>query len=130
MKIDEIMELDYRDESQKVKLMKCIRSFKPFSKYEESEIIPMELIEEYMDRIFKKYKCGIGYVFRANARANLGEPKIWSCSIKEKTGGVYLCTVHAVTLYEAFIKLAIRLHYAAKNGEIQERSTTGEKVIK
>lgn len=122
MKIDEIMALDYRDDSQKETLMKYLRSFKPFSKFEDSEEIPMDLIETYLDKIFKKYKCGIGYVFRANTRANMGEPKIWSCSIKEKTGGVYLCTVHSVTLYEAFIKLAIRLHYAAKNGEIQERS--------
>lgn len=130
MKIENIMQLDYRDESQKTKLMQYLRSFKPFSRYEESETISMDLIELYMDKIFKKYRCGIGYVFRANVRANLNQDKIWSASIKEKTGGVYLCTVHGITLYEVFVKLAIRLHYAAKNGEIQERGAISEVVVK
>ena len=118
------MKLDYRDESQRKQLMNQLRSFKPFSKFSESECIPMDMVEKYINKIFDKYRCGIGYVFRANARARNNEPMVWSTSIKDKVGGVYLYTVHSLTLYEAFVKLAVRLHYAAKNGEILERDAT------
>lgn len=117
--IEDVMELKYSDERQKQILLTCLRKIKPFSKYPIDVEIPIDLIQTYIEKIMAKYQIRIGYIFYSMTKNNGGS--MWTIMLREISIGVYLDTIHASSIYEAFCKAAIRLNYAIKNGEIRER---------
>jgi hypothetical protein len=122
--VEEILKLDCRDNEQKIKLMKYIRKIKPFSNYSLDEEIPIDLLERFINKITDKYACKINYVLRSYNK----EQNHWIFSLKETTGNSYIDTVYGVTISESFIKIAIRLYAAVKNGEVKERGAKKSKM--
>lgn len=124
--IDDVMALNYSDEHEKQILMVCLRKIKPFSKYPIDVEIPIDLIQTYIEKVMAKYQIRIGYIFYSMTK-DKGNG-MWTIMLREISIGVYLDTIHACSIYEAFAKTAIRLNYAIKNKEIRERTRKAELI--
>lgn len=117
--IEDVMDLKYSDERQRQILLTCLRKIKPFSKYPIDVEVPIDLIQTYVGKVMAKYQIRIGYIFCSITKSNGG--CMWTVMLREISIGVHLDTIHAISIYEAFCKTAIRLNYAIKNKEIRER---------
>ena len=113
MTLDEIMNLSCKDDEGKVKLNKALRKIKTFRDYEE---ISLEQLEKFVKKVVYKYDVTLQYITISRMDGRL----IYTLSTKNDKGE-WLGTVYAISMYELFAKLSIKLYSMIKNEEVKKR---------
>jgi len=119
MTTDDILNLDYRLEANKIKLKKALCRIKPLSKYEDEEEIPLEKLEKLIGMFSRKYKIMIQYINMTCIKNN--EENLFLVSLKTTDKeNKWLGSIYGCCLYELFAKTAIKMYVLIKSGEIEK----------
>lgn len=123
MKTDEILNLDYRKEENKVIIQKVLRKIKPLSKFSEENDIPIEAIEKAIRVMVCKYEITPQWMHITYENPILC---VYSIGVKTSDTHKWLGDVFGMCLYEVFAKLAIKIYSEIKSGNIPVKSLTKE----
>lgn len=112
MKLDDIMNISCKDEESKEKLKQALRKVKPFKSYEE---VSLEQLEKFVKQVVYKYDVILQYMTISKMDGRL----MYTLSMKNDKGK-WLGTVYAISMYELFAKLSIKLYSMVKNEEVKK----------
>lgn len=117
MKTNEILELDYRDESNKQIIQKALSNIKPLSKF--SDEIPLEALEKLLHMICNKYKVWIRYISQDPRASDDGD--VWRCEIVDESTLHLMRKIYGICIYELFAKIVIYLWSENKKEKLIKR---------
>lgn len=120
MKLDDILNIDYRKPEGKETIQKALRLIKPFAKCTKDNV-PLESIEKYIGLVCRKYTIMIQYITPTYLPNN--KDNIYSCSFKTTDSHEWLGNVYGHCLYELMAKAAIKMHSDVKRGKVNEHSS-------
>ena len=112
MTTEQIINLDFRKEENKIIIQKVLRKIKPLSRYSDEYDIPLDAIEKAITIMSKKYEMHISHM-NSDYCSNK-EYIIWRLSIYDDRTLVELNSIHAVSVYELFAKIAICMYAHVK----------------
>lgn len=114
---DRIIELDCREENNKVVLQWYLTKIKPLAKYRKIEDVPLSKIEKVITVLSKKYNMRIRDIvpdFWSN-----DEETIWRTALIDCRNLSTIAVIYGLSLYEALAKTAILMY--SKRKEVGER---------
>lgn len=112
MTTEQILCMDCRKESNRIKLQKALHMIPQFKK--EKGDVPISLFEKMMYVVTTKYAVTVQWISYI-----LQEDQIyWSVSIRNDVDYSYMQTITAVTIYELLAKVSIYLYAKVKNKEL------------
>lgn len=120
MKLEDITCLDFRNEESKRKIQKLLRKIKPFENIDIDEDIKLEKLERYVFAVCKKYCVRVQYMFFPVFSKD-SDVMHYCLSIKRDDSHEWICSVHALTVYEVFAKVSAVLLYVTKKKIVPER---------
>lgn len=122
MKTEELLYLDCRDPESMKMLQKALKKIGPLAKCED-ENVPLELIERAIDAMCRKYKITTQYIMFSR---QAGEVSTYTVSIRRDDDYSYAGSVYGKTVYELFVKTAIKLFAEVKMKNVPLRSDKEE----
>ena len=118
MEFEKLLATDCREKSGIIKLLKALNGVnKVFASYVgEKKKVPIEKLEEYIERVCRKYNVKIQYI---NPSYLDGESRWYSMSFmtRDKQGKWY-GNVFGYGIWELFAKASIYLNHHIKQGKI------------
>lgn len=119
MKVDKILVLDCRIKENREKVNEALLHIKPFAKYANKNKIPMEAIENFVEKLCRKYNVKIQYVMFSY----LDEECRWyTMSFMSDDGeGNWHGMVNGYTMWELFAKASLYLFKKIKDGVVEKR---------
>lgn len=112
MTVQEIIELDYREEDNRNVIQKYLKKIKPFTKYNNNEEVPFNKIEKLVGILSKKYNLRIRELAPDIWTADEGV--IWKAVIINDTTNLTKCIIYGLSLYEVFAKTVIYMYLERK----------------
>ena len=122
-KIEHILNLDYSDPQDRQAIDKTLRRIKDFKKYSMDVQIPLDKLEKLVFMLVNKYEITpqcINIIYDASIKC------LYSVSVKTTYNHVWLGRVHAMSIYELFVELCIKLEAEIKSKNIPVRQPTEE----
>ena len=120
MKTQEILELDCRDEDNKVVLMKVLKTIKPLQRFKKTETdvseIPQWALEKVLHSTCRKYNVNV--VGIQHDPLSNKDSDIWSGMIM---GRKFKKFVYGLSIYELLAKFVVAIYGGIKNNEIHRR---------
>lgn len=113
MTLDDIMNLNYKNKKEKEKLNNALKKIKPFRNLED---ISLEYLEKFIKKAVYKYDIILQYISVSRINGEL----MYTLSTKNEKGE-WLGTIYAISIYELFAKLSIKLYSMIKNEEVKKR---------
>lgn len=113
--------LDCRKSENREIIQKVLKKIKPFSKYDESTDVPLEMVEMLIHKLTNKYFIRIQWINHSSIPFRGEEEFLWSVSMKRDDTHAWVGNVTGLTLYEMAAKTAIKMFSITKNGDIPER---------
>lgn len=123
-KIEHILNLDYSDPKGRQAIDKVLRRIKPFKKYSMDVQIPLEKLEKLVYLLVNKYEITPQWI---NLTYDASIKCLYSVSVKTTYNHVWLGRVYAMSIYELFVKLCIKLWAEIKSKNIPVRQPTEAK---
>ena len=120
-KIEHILNLDYSDLQGRQAIDKTLRRIKPFKKYPMDVQIPLEKLEKLVYMLVNKYEITPQWI---NLTYDASIKCLYSASVKTTYNHVWLGRVYAMSIYELFVKLCIKLWAEIKSKNIPVRQPT------
>lgn len=120
-KIEHILNLDYSDQQGRQAIDKTLRMIKPFRKYPMDAQVPLEKLEKLVYMLVNKYEITPQWI---NLTYDASIKCLYSVSVKTTYNHVWLGRVYAMSIYELFIKLCIKLWAEIKSKNIPVRKPT------
>lgn len=120
-KIEHILNLDYSDPQGRQAIDKVLRRIKPFKKYPMDVHIPLEKLEKLVYLLVNKYEITPQWI---NLTYDASIKCLYSVSVKTTYDHVWLGRVYAMSIYELFVKLCIKLWEEIKSKNIPARQPT------
>jgi hypothetical protein len=117
LKLNEIIQLDCRIESNKMQLRKALVKVIPSLAAVNPRELEVEDLEIIMKKIGKKYNVGLGYILPGPIAEGH-----YSFMLKEIKNGKHIGTVFAFSMFEGFAKAAIWLYTREKRREEENES--------
>ena len=111
MKTEEILNLDYRIDENKILIQKFLRKIKPLSDYDISKNIPFEKLEKLAIRYCKKYDF---YVKDIIPIFMPDDVKIYRAIVAKQSDRSDIKSIYGCCLYELFAKLNIYFCYLSR----------------
>lgn len=117
MTINEIIQLDCREEESREIIQKELKKIKPLSKYSEGDI-PLEKIEKLIAVLCNKYKMRVSEVMPDiwSSKGNI----IWASNIIDENSLMLMNQVYGVSIYEVLTKTALLMYH--KREEVGRKS--------
>jgi hypothetical protein len=119
MKTKDIIDLDYREEENKVIIQNVLRQLKPLSKYSDEEDIPLVAIEKAIKIMCSRYLVRIRSIWPdiwANKKSD-----IWRADIVNDSNLMSVGVVYGISIYEVFAKIAILIYSEIKKERLEVR---------
>jgi hypothetical protein len=117
-KIEHILNLDYSDQQGRQAIDKTLRKIKPFKKYPMDVQIPLKKLEKLVYMLVNKYEITPQWI---NLAYDDSIKCLYSVSVKTTYNHVWLGRVYAMSIYELFVKLCIKLWAEIKSKNIPVR---------
>ena len=115
MKVNDILNLNCKNDEAKEILQKALRKIKPLSKYEE---VSFEQLEKFVMKVVYKYDIILQYI----SISMMDKRLLFSISMKNKKGD-WLGTVYGISMYEVFGKLSIKLYSMIRNERLKSNDS-------
>lgn len=131
MKTDEVLNLDYRKQENRIKIQRVLSKLKPLAKYadeldfEGNELIPLEAIERTICGIARKYDIRPQFISTSFVEA---KGTIYGCGVMRDSKSEWLGTVYGMCIYELLAKLAIKMASEVKSGKIARRTASANET--
>ncbi len=103
MTTSELLELDYREPVNVVKIEKALRKIEPFKDIPLSENIPMLKMEVAIAKLEKKTGLRVNYIMPLPVEKN----HLYTARIMDGNSMLEVKKIYGVSLYELFSKLCI-----------------------
>lgn len=118
MTINEILNLDYREDGNIEIIQKYLKKIKPLAKYKDIEEVPIYKVEKVITVLSKKYNMRIRE-FVPDVWANDSET-IWRATLIDDRNLNIAGVIYGLSLYEVLTKTAIYMYsIRSKIGERQ-----------
>ena len=119
MKTNDVLNLDCREEENKVKVQKVLRQLKPLSKYSDEDDIPLVAIEKAIKIMSSKYQVRIRNIVPdiwSNKKSD-----VWRCEVVDDSTLALIGYVYGISIYEVFAKTAILIYSEIKKERLKVR---------
>lgn len=116
MKVDDIINLDYRKEESKSKIQIELKKLKPFEKIKGD--VSIVNLEKFISKAMTKYDVILQYISVSRTNGKL----LYSASIKNSKGD-WLGTIYGIMIEEVYAKLCIKIFDMIKKKEIHKNES-------
>lgn len=116
MTVQEMLDIDYREDKGKKDIQIALRKLKPFSKYSLGKELPLELLEKYLRLVRAKYDIMFNYIVMNTIDGDDSQYSLTYAKNREVVG-----TIHGICIYELFAKMVLLSHTSIKNGVFKKR---------
>lgn len=117
MTTNEILNLDYTQDENKVIIQKALRRIKPFQDIPLKEKIDLLKLEILVGKYERKYNLMINYICPTFIP---GERNIYCATIKMKDSTKIIEYIYATEIYELFAKISIYFFYCVEKGKVKK----------
>ncbi len=120
MTTTQILELDYREEENKIIIQKVLHKVEPLSrKFSDEKEIPIEALEKVLYAVCKKYECCVNGIYLDSKSGE--KVLIYTMRIISTKNLAQRVKIDAMCLYELFAKAVIKLHSDIRTGKLEEK---------
>ena len=120
MTTKDILNLDCREEENKVKVQRVLRQLKPLSKYSEEEDVPLTAIEKAIKIMCYKYQIRVSAI-RVDIWSNK-KYDIWKAEVIDDSNLSRVEMVYGISIYELLAKVAILIYSEIKKERLKVRT--------
>lgn len=116
--VEKVALINMLNKENEERLQKLLKEIKPLQKYADYDKIPFEKIEKTVKMMCIKYCFSLQYLMfekKENGDYN------YYMSVKRDDTHQWIDSVHGITIYEVFAKMAIIMWRYAKEGLIAKR---------
>lgn len=119
MTTEKLLWADYTSESGKAVVQKALRKIGPLAKCEPGEDVPLEKVERLIKAMVAKYEIVPQWICMDYTASDKGI--LFSVGVKSAKTHQWLGSVHGVSAYEVFAKLAIKMYAEIRSGNVARR---------
>lgn len=114
--LEKIMMLDTRIEGNKEKLLNVLCNLPPFKKYKDEEekekFVTLEKLEKFVFKVVRKHCIDIQYINMTVVDNE--DVAFYSASVRDAETYTWLGTVHGISFFELWAKMAVKVYAEAK----------------
>lgn len=110
MTINQVLDLDCREEESKEVIQKYLKKIKPLSKYGDDEDVPYNKVEKVITILSKKYDMRVREIV-PDVWSGEDGIIIWRVTLIDNKTLYTLGIIYGLSLYEVLAKLAIFMYY-------------------
>lgn len=114
MTTEEIINLDFRIIENRNKIQKILRKIKPFSKIDINEEVPIELLEKFIQKAFKRYNLRANFI-----NIDFEQTNTYRVSFFTENDKLYY-NIYGCCIYELYSKICIKIYSEVKNNKLIE----------
>lgn len=111
MKLNDILQLDFRNKEDRITLRKALVRL-PFFQEQDPREITFEDLEKALNKMCKKYPIMLAYIMFSKVD---DDERYYSLMIKHSETNEWLKTVYAISMFEGYGKAVIFMYSYIKN---------------